>query len=164
MARIVCPLKEAVEISGKETALVQGDSIVLYSQLDVFVSATAGKLLAQGVLPGQAVALRLEHRIRSVVLILACIRIQAVACPLSPRIPNASIGSCLRQLGSVFWVDDYPCEEHEIPEGVQRVLSSEVVGQLVDNIDLQLSGEIDINQPATMVFTSAVPPGQNRRS
>lgn len=154
MARVVCPVKEAVEISGKEAAIIQGDSIVLYSQLDVFVSATAGKLLTHGISEGQSVALRLQHRIRSIVLILACIRIKAIACPLSSRIPNQSVGTYLSRLGATFWVDDFPCEEQDIPTGIRRVQSGDVTGQLMEDLDLELSSFIELGLPATTIFTT----------
>ena len=154
MARIICPLKEAVAISGRESAVIQGDAIAIFSQLDIFVSATAGKLIAHGVQPGQAIALRLEHRIRSIVVILACIRIKAVACPISPRIPNAQLKDYFSALGAAMWVDDFPCAGPQVPAGVQRLESDDVVGQLVDDMELELPDKITLNRLATMVFTS----------
>lgn len=154
MANVRCPLKEAVAISGRETAIVEGDSVVLFSQLDVLVSATTLRLMDAGVQPGDRVALRLEHRMRTVVILLACIRAGAVACPLSRRLPAAGFLRALEVLRPQFLVDDFPWAGNAPPEGFHRLESGEVISQMVADLSVELAESIPLDQTATLIATS----------
>ena len=61
------------------------------ADLDAHVSSAATTLCAMGLSKGEHVALRGDMSADTVVAILALIRIGAVACPLSPRLPEAAL-------------------------------------------------------------------------
>lgn len=99
MASIRCPVKEASLISLHEPAILVGDRRFIYSEYDQYVSVTAEKLRALGVVSGERVALMLPDGWILAVLVMALIRVGGVACPLSPRTKHEDLAAFLRDTG-----------------------------------------------------------------
>ncbi|MGW5120388.1 condensation domain-containing protein, partial [Streptomyces noursei] len=79
-------------------AVVDGTEHLTYGQLDSLVDELADRLRAAGVSQGQPVAAVLPRGRYSVVTLLACLRIGAVYCPLSPDDPATRLEELLRRL------------------------------------------------------------------
>ncbi|MDH2391125.1 amino acid adenylation domain-containing protein [Streptomyces sp. HNM0663] len=80
-------------------ALVSGAHQLTYGELDRQVEELVARLRAAGVAEGQPVAAVLPRGVESVVTLLACLRMGAVYCPLSPNDPAARLGTLLDRLG-----------------------------------------------------------------
>ena len=85
MAEIRCPVSEAAQTSLHEPAIITGDRKIIYSEYDQYVSASADRLRKAGCVPSNRVALLLPNSWQVVVLIMALIRIRAVACLVDPK-------------------------------------------------------------------------------
>ncbi|GAA0353970.1 amino acid adenylation domain-containing protein [Streptomyces blastmyceticus] len=88
------------------TAIVAGARKLTYGELDGLVGELAGRLRASGVRPGKPVAAVLPRGVDSVVTLLACLRLGAVYCPLSPNDPAERLETLLRRLRPALVVTD----------------------------------------------------------
>ncbi|GAA2079783.1 hypothetical protein GCM10009801_37620 [Streptomyces albiaxialis] len=79
-------------------AFVSGPRTLTHGQLDQRVEELAGRLRAAGVGPGQPVAAVLPRGEDSVVALLACLRVGAAHCPLSPNDPRGRLEALLGRL------------------------------------------------------------------
>lgn len=79
-------------------AVVDGARQLSYGELDRSVQELADRLRAAGVTAGQPVAAVLPRGTHSLVTLLACLRIGAVHCPLSPNDPATRLETLLRRL------------------------------------------------------------------
>ena len=100
MAEIKCPLRESAMISGKEPAIIQGDLEIRYAELDTMVTNTAERLKEAGCEPGDRVALFMVNGWELPVLVLALIRMGAIACPLSTRLPAEGLRRELKEINA----------------------------------------------------------------
>jgi fatty-acyl-CoA synthase len=85
---------------GASTALVQGDERVTYEELERRCAAVAGALCAQGIGPGDRVAVALKNRIEFVELLFAVTRIGAIFVPLNFRLSPGEVDYALRDSGA----------------------------------------------------------------
>lgn len=97
-------------------ALQCGARHLTYGELDEQVGALVRRLRTAGVTPGRPVAAVLPRGADSVVALLACLRIGAVYCPLSPSDPPARLALLLERLSPalVLTGDGAP----ELPEAL----------------------------------------------
>ncbi|WP_171170695.1 non-ribosomal peptide synthetase [Streptomyces sp. I05A-00742] len=79
-------------------ALLSGARKITYGELNSMVDELAGRLKASGVRRGQPVAAVLPRGVHGVVTLLACLRLGAVYCPLSPNDPADRLETLLRRL------------------------------------------------------------------
>jgi len=63
-------------------------SLISYSQVQARVAATAGRLVAEGVVPGDRVALQVEKSPEAVMIYLATLMVGASSCPSTAPIPQ----------------------------------------------------------------------------
>lgn len=154
MAEIRCPLQEAAQISRREVALTTSEGTLHYEELDQIVSATSLELLAAGCVRGDRVALLMPNDWRHVVLVMALLRIGAVACPLNTRLPAGALRARLDQVSARALITP----NGTAPEGVGTALvvwSAEGLVSMVrpDGAKIPKS-RMQLGQPATILFTS----------
>src|SRR3990170_5256660 len=97
--RVPCPLRSAALESPEAEAVVGTGWSITYGGLDARVSAAEGRLEELGVSPGERVALYLPKGVGYLVLLLALVRVGAVACPVSTRLPAGGVGPLLERAG-----------------------------------------------------------------
>lgn len=153
MTEIRDPLKEAALISKHEPALICEDVQLLYYELDDMVSTAAWHLQQAGCREGDRIALLLEPGLHYVVLLLAVIRLGAVACPLNSRLPAAALRAQLdhiacRKLIAMAGTDTAGLEGVELLDG--RAFVETTVG----NPRFGATMPIVLDRPATIIFTS----------
>jgi O-succinylbenzoic acid--CoA ligase len=81
-------------------ALVTTGAEHTYAQLDRAVNTAAAHLYACGIQHGHRVAAVADTSLNTLLFLLACWRIGAVACPLSPRFPAALLDTCIADTGA----------------------------------------------------------------
>jgi len=91
MVEFKCPLHEAGDISKGEEGLICSDGTLSFYEYNQLVSLAADRLLHAGVVSGDHVGLLLSPGWRGPVLLLALIRIGAVACFFDPALNKAGI-------------------------------------------------------------------------
>lgn len=86
---IDCPLRQAAMTSPDSAALRFGSDLVSYSALDIAVNQLAANLLRSGIAADTRVGILADNSPDYVQLLMALLRIGAVAVPLNPRLtPN----------------------------------------------------------------------------
>lgn len=104
MNTIHCPLADAAAMSPHETALVSGEHVMVFFELDEMASRVARNLKRLGVRPGDRVALFLETSWQTVAILFGCWRAGAAACPLNTRLPRAAVLDQVRELEARFLI------------------------------------------------------------
>jgi O-succinylbenzoic acid--CoA ligase len=91
MAEIPCPMDVAAEKFGAETALVAGDRTFTFTEYRQLVVSVQRRLVEAGVTGGSRVVTIAENSLQHVVVLMALVRMGAVACPVNPRFPAALV-------------------------------------------------------------------------
>ena len=155
MADIQCMMHQAGKISRNRPALIAEDIRIQYGELDLMVSATAALLRTVGIGKGDRVAVYMESGWAYATLIFALMRVGAIVCPISTRLPLQGVKEQLAFIDGTTLIARVSESSREAlsdilcldPDGlVSRQLSS---GQAADSFDMPL------DQPASIVFTSA---------
>ena len=154
MTEIKCPIREAALISGVEPALITSQSAVKYAEMDQLVAATASALAGRGIQEGERVALCMSNRWEFAVLYFALLRIGAVSCPLSTRLPPRGLFDQIEALGCVALITEDGEADDVLPDSVQVISASQTVVMFSPNPDIQVKRKLTIQQPATIVCTS----------
>ncbi|MEV7864022.1 amino acid adenylation domain-containing protein [Streptomyces hirsutus] len=87
-------------------AVVAGDTILTYAELDARSNLVAHALAEQGVTPHSAVAVLLERSADLVVAVLAIVKAGAAYVPLDPRFPSSRVDLIVRETGAVMVLSD----------------------------------------------------------
>lgn len=103
---IPCPLRERALETSQSPAMSGSTWTTDYAELDDRVSAAAQRLRAAGCGTGSRVALYSSTDGRYVVLLLALLRLGAVACPLSTRLPSQAVSEVARGTGISMLISD----------------------------------------------------------
>jgi O-succinylbenzoic acid--CoA ligase len=155
MNRVRCPLQEAAEISNTRPALVREGLVLTYGDYHALVGVVSNKLKDLGLGEGDRVGLLLQPDWNYPILLMALLRIGAVACPLDLRWPREQL---LEALASI----DCRTLISTLRDGVPE---KEVRGLRVLHHEVLLKGEagdlskampimMPITRPATILFTS----------
>lgn len=154
---IADPLRETAIHYPDAPALVTPGRTLHYRTLDRVVTATAAHLRAIGVEPGMRVALYLPRRWQTVVLLMALLRAEAVACPISTRWPPPRVAEQVETLAAALLITD----DHDVTAAMQDVMQGEIAVLTTSAVLLTGRSErrtatwpLDTEQPATIVFTS----------
>ncbi|HOW98370.1 MAG TPA: AMP-binding protein [Kiritimatiellia bacterium] len=83
MTAVRCPVNEAAFISRDEPALILDDRKITYSEFEFYVAGAAARLRKAGCRAGDRVALGVREPWQAAVLLMALLRVKAVACLLA---------------------------------------------------------------------------------
>ncbi len=150
---IPCPLRTAAARSPGAAAIVGEGGGVTYAELDRRVSAAAKRLAERGCGAGSRVALCMEKSREYIVVLVALIRIGAVACPLSTRFPPRRAVSLLTTAGCRAVISD----DEDLLGATEPAILALSPEALLENDppgEPENHGTINLDQPATIVFTS----------
>ncbi|OEU46107.1 MAG: O-succinylbenzoate-CoA ligase [Desulfobacterales bacterium S7086C20] len=119
--RIECPVSSGAKRFAELPALICGDATTSYVGLEQMVNAVAFQLREAGVAYEERIAIISHNRLEYPILLFAILRLQAVACPISPRFPPESILSILRRIdcGTVF--DPLNLLAHVPSNGIRKI-------------------------------------------
>ncbi|HEY1137571.1 MAG TPA: amino acid adenylation domain-containing protein [Xanthomonadaceae bacterium] len=105
-------------------AVVQGDTMVHYAELDAQAEAVAARLRAQGVGPGAMVGLYLERTPRTLAALLGVLKSGAAYVPLDPGFPRERIACMLEDAAAPVVIADGAIAS-QVPPGVHAMLHIE---------------------------------------
>lgn len=151
---INCPLRQAATISPQAAALRFGSELVSYGELDSAVEQLTETLHRHGVASGTRIGILAENSPEYVELLIALMRIGAIAVPMNPRLTPTEWRSRLQDAAVNLVVCD---------EGLQEQIGTSCPSISIDA--LAVSGQasrptllsplsLDSNQLTTIVFTS----------
>jgi len=151
----ICPLHEAARKYETEVAVLTESGLkITYGELNTFVNCAREALEQKGFGRGDRVGLYMKNSLEQVVLILALFRLQAVVCPLSPKLPVTVAASYLELIGGAGLVSDSDADTGEIavPEKIYHVtdINLQKPGELFEATDPTVLAE----GMATVIFTS----------
>ncbi|MEW6050651.1 MAG: o-succinylbenzoate--CoA ligase [Candidatus Zixiibacteriota bacterium] len=149
---IKCPLRLAAEKWGDHPALIVDDDLINWRSYDMLVSQVAGRLLSLGIKRGDRVAILLENRVEYPPLLMALFRLGAVACPLNIYLPESGVALALSTVGSRFIIADSEGARHH-GYGAAQTIALQRLYELDERVTVPAT-EIDLDQPATIIFTS----------
>ena len=157
MAETPFPLTVAAEEHGHQPALIDRAVTLTWSQTASAVDHLAEFLTDSGVQQGDRVAIVKSNRIELPILILALIRLRAVAVLLSPRYPESTLAMMAERTGCryhAFWMKR--TREAGLP-GLKHICLPPLsdmnsAGESYRATDFRT--EIDTDQPATIIFSS----------
>lgn len=145
------PTHEAAERFGDRLALLTPDGSVSYRELATRVEATAERLAACGVRPGQVVALWDANGIDWVVTAHAVWRAGATLLPLSTRWTDHEVRSALERLSPRLLVGSEAFASRASALGVEALAHRELAGRLCLG---NLPEAPDFAHPMAMLLTS----------
>ncbi len=147
---VLCPLREGALATPDAPAIAGVEGMVGYAELDARVSEAVRRLRAAGCETGTRVALYLPSDERYVVLLLALLRIGAVACPLSTRLPPRGVAPLVRRAGCSILISG----DGSLPGAVGPDALDVPSGP--DGADEGHAGKLraPLDQASTIVFTS----------
>jgi len=154
MATIQCMLHEAGVISRDRPAIIGADVRILHGELDLMVSSTANRLRNAGIGEGDTVGLFMENNWPQIVLILALIRLGAVACPLHTRLPLEAVRRHLEIAGSRKLIARVGESSARQLDGLTLLHPDELVSATLEETGAAHDYAIPLDRPATIVFTS----------
>lgn len=154
MAAVKCPLYESGLISKHEPALVNGEVSMLFYEFDELATCVAANLHALGIRRGHRVALLLSPDWKYVVLLMGLIRLGAVACPLSVRMPLATLREQLAGIACTTVIVRPPDDTVLRDVGLTALNPDDLVSRTEAVMDFAWDGQLDLAAPATIVFTS----------
>lgn len=152
--KVPCPLRSAALAAPDVPSIVTGSGTLSFRELDLRVSAVARRLMELGCEAGTRVALYLPKDEGYIVLLLALLRSDCVACPVSTRVPTKGVSALLRKAGCEVLVsdDEELLDSVDLPVRKVRpdaVLPESLVGTLPRDPET-----LTLDRPATIVFTS----------
>jgi O-succinylbenzoic acid--CoA ligase len=87
MDKLNCPIRTQALAAPEQTAIYQASTNISYQQLDIMIDAITAQLKAHNVGKGEVIACCDENSVALIVVIFACIRLGAIACPINFRLP-----------------------------------------------------------------------------
>lgn len=154
MASVRCILREAAEISPKEPAVINGEYVLTYNELDLMVSATAAHITRLGCVADEPIGLFMRNDWRYVVLLLAIMRMGGVATLLSTRLPAEALRDELDRAQCQKLIARVQGAGVKQLDGITLYQPDEVLVPTVSEGHYPGDLRIALDQPATIAFTS----------
>lgn len=98
MTDIRCPLSEAARRYKDLPALITDNHIINYDQYNRLVASAASRLKDADVAAGERIAIVSSNSIEFPILLMALFRVGAVACPVSPRLPQQTVAEYIKRI------------------------------------------------------------------
>ena len=99
MTIIDSPLADACRHAGQLPAVANGSCAYTYTEFGRLVGKACVNLTNHGVKTGEKIAIVAETSVDYIVALVALMHLGAIACPVSPRLPNSAIEEYVRRLG-----------------------------------------------------------------
>ena len=150
MSEIVCPLKTNAEKNGKAIALINSDREITYSEFNELVTKAIPWFVDHDIKKNDRVAILSENRIEIPILLMALIRIGAVAVPINFRLPDISIAEILNQISCSHLISSRNMKLSNI-----TIINLKSFFNEIDKLEpKEYASTLSLEQEATIIFTS----------
>lgn len=146
---MVCLVSQAAQHFGDSPAIVDQFRTLTYQQYNVLVANAAARLQEIGIGQSNRVGIVLPNGTDHIVLLMALIRIGAVACPISSRLPMITVESCLHKVDASYLVTDNEALKFA---SCRTIVSQEITRYA--GISSFAESNLSLDQPAIIIFTS----------
>ncbi len=157
MTRIPYFIEHLADNKPNDNCIIAGSQQLTFQMTNHRIVSIQNKLYIQGIRKGDRVALFSENSVEFVIILFALIRLGAIACPLSIRLPRETLVSQLNQIGSSWFISDVNMKSN-IEDLSVNVLSFQAIFEETDRngIDIELDRKCayDLDQTATVIFSS----------
>ncbi|MEU7593865.1 acyl-CoA synthetase [Streptomyces sp. NPDC039022] len=124
-------LRRSARRTPERTAVIHGDRLWTYRELDDAVTAAAYALLDTGLRPGDRVAAYGHNSDAYVIGFLACARAGLVHVPVNHHLVRDELRYIVEQSGSTLVLTD-PALEHRLPSGARTMPLRDATGSLLE--------------------------------
>ena len=154
MDDIICPLTRAVQQWGDHTAIQTSEQSFTYVELDLLVCRAVAVMQQRGIQAGERIAIVAPNCWQYVVVVLALLRMQAVACPLSTRFTPKQILDLLDTIDCkrIIVAEDL-LSRYTFP-GIDSIALSSVCSEQENTHIEHKDYTVSLNQDATILCTS----------
>lgn len=152
MADVKCLLSEAADISRHEPAILTADQSLLYHEFEERVLFATTHLHEAGCRPGARIALWMDNSWQHLVLLMAVLRLRAIAVPVSTRWPARLVVEQLRRIGCETAITE-ASRAAEIAVPGLRILHPDALCASAEAIP-ERHVQFALDQAAVVVFTS----------
>jgi len=154
MADMQCPLAQAAEIFKDLPALITNNQTITYAEYYQLVATAAAKLHRSGVVADQRVAIVSVNSVEYTILLMALFHLGAVACPISPRLPEKSILEYMEKIKCTKLFDLSHQLTIDMPLQFQKLAAAEIVDFTATDKAPRNDSFISLDQDATIIGTS----------
>lgn len=148
MTQLPCALAETAERVPNAIGLVSDSARLTYGHFDACVAQCAACLRDTGIKEGSRLAIAMPSSPDYIILILALMRLGAVACPLSMRLPGPALAEAVETLGAVGLVT----AGSEPPTSVRSLHFTRLMGDEANSF--RGGRRLDGDRSATILYTS----------
>jgi O-succinylbenzoic acid--CoA ligase len=156
MKLITCPLRKNAVTIGTHPAVIFGNKLLTYRQLDSAVEASVAKFLSIGVKKGDRICVVSPVNIEYLVVMCALWRIGAITCLLSERQPEIVINEQCKKVRAKFIVSGYSGMLHSPYIKTRKIDLFSVAKWQIKKLSACSKERIvyQENQAATVIFSS----------
>lgn len=150
---------DALERDGKpdHPAVISGDKVVTFRELDSRANQAARYLIGQGVKSGDRVGLLFDKSVDTYVALLAVLKVNAAYVPFDGSFPNDRIGFIMEDSGVERIISQSQFEEKLSDLGVHVILldsaGAEIEGQEKERLSEEEKGRV-VDEVAYLIYTS----------
>lgn len=144
-----CPVAQAARLFGSSPALIDPARVISFAEYNTLVARAAGALAYAGIKQGDRIALVLPNGIDPVILLMGLLRLGAIACPISTRLPLAEVEKCVKKVRARTLITDNALFQNLTPA---ILTPAELLGE---KREYSVDGDsIPLEQQATIIFSS----------
>lgn len=148
MPEAFCPLEEAAKHDPGATAIISGKRALSFIELRDAVVASTGWMHALGIRAGDTIAFPATPDAQTITLLLSCIRLGAIACPVNTRLPAEAFRNALVTAGTTHLIGR---TDHS--SGAIRIIEPECLAEAAPRAR-EIITDLPVERPAVIVFTS----------
>lgn len=105
MGKMLCPVAMQAKINPAALAVEMQSSSLSYRELDQVLSQAVSHLLSLGIKKDTRVSFIAPTSFKTIILLLALLRMGAIACPINPKFPQSQIDALLNTLKPFCFID-----------------------------------------------------------
>ncbi len=157
MTCIRCPIRQFANINATHNIIVTQSNQFSYSMIERRISSVQVTLDKRGIKIDDRVALFSENSIEFITIFFALIRLGAIACPLSFRLPMDTVVSQLNHIGSSWFISDKDMKSSFKNMSVNALTFQSILKESVNYEQESINNdevEYDLDQLATIIFSS----------
>lgn len=150
----ICPLLLQARQHSQAVAMLTPNGTITYDEFNQRVNALACALYQQHIYQHSRVAICLANTDFHITLLWALWRLGAVACILSPRLPNVVLATQAQYLRCDYWISEIVLDKDLIERMVVSIDVPHLVKSMQTDGDAFHQDGYALNQINTIIFTS----------
>lgn len=153
---ILCPIFEAAQNSPTHPALIEGQRIIAYQELNKLISQYSNCFIKKGIKKNTCVALVMPNSAEAIISFFALLRIKAIGCFLNTRFPIETINHQIKSINATYVISsNQNFIASKLINAAEKIDLNCITASLQDMVNKDVNTpQYDLNQDASIVFTS----------